>query len=71
MIVWPYLARFFDGLGLLEGKTFKSDETKERAIHLLHYLVWKEEEASEHHMVLNKLLCDWTLDESVKQVHYS
>ena len=67
VILWPYLARFFNSLDLQESKNFKSDEAKERAIHLLHYLVWKEEEASEHHMMLNKLLCDWPLEEPINR----
>jgi hypothetical protein len=53
----PYIPRLFSTLGLTSGKTFKTPEDQQTAIHLLQYMVTGEETAPEYQLVLNKLLC--------------
>lgn len=58
IILAPYLSALFTELDLCDGKTFISEEAKERAVYLLQYLATgKEEDFEEHEMVLNKILC--------------
>ena len=57
VLLWPYLGRFFDMLGMLENRKFRDEETAARAVHLLQYLVQGHTEAPEYHLVLNKILC--------------
>jgi len=66
IILWPYLEIFFRGLGLLNAeKQFESESSKWRAIQLLHYLSYGAEEAEESEFLLNKLICNLGLEESV------
>jgi len=51
-----YAKRLFDRIGLLDKKEFKSDEAREKAVHILQYLVSKDNEPEEHEMLLNKIL---------------
>jgi hypothetical protein len=64
ILLWPFLARYFQGLGLLEpgipGKdksAFRDEKERSRAIHLVQYLATGRVEAPEHEMLLNKILC--------------
>jgi len=57
VILWPYLGRFFTGIGLLTEGRFQSQEAAERAALLCHYLVAPNEQPSEPSLALNKLLC--------------
>ncbi len=67
VIFHPYLQRFFKMLGLLEDNRFKDDAAASKAVYLLHYLAYKDQEMPEYEMTLNKLLCGMevfaTLDE--------
>ena len=57
VIVWPFLSRFFAALGLLDKGAFVNEATRQKAVHLLQYLVQPDEKAYEHLLPLNKLLC--------------
>lgn len=65
VILWPYLGRFFTGIGLLTEGRFKDQEAAERAAVICHYLVTPHEQPSEPSLVLNKLLCGLDLDEPI------
>ena len=39
VIVWPYLDRFFQMLGMTDKGSFKTEENAVRAVHLIQYLV--------------------------------
>lgn len=57
VIVWPYLPRFFGGLGMLDNDEFIDVDTIERAALLLQYLAEPDTEIAESLLALNKLLC--------------
>lgn len=70
VILHPYLMRLFEMLGFTETQevsstrkkkkkkvVFKSEADQERAAYVLQYLATKNENAAEHEMVLNKILC--------------
>jgi hypothetical protein len=57
VLLWPYLARFFENLGLLANYQFVNEAANERAIQLLHYLGSSNGEAPEYELMLNKILC--------------
>ena len=57
VIAAPYLPRLFAELNLTEGRKFRDDESRERAVHLLQFMVTERENTPEHEMVLNKILC--------------
>lgn len=59
VLLWTALGRLFRELGMVEGKKFIDTETQQRAILLLHYLVYGQAEAWEDHLLLNKILCGW------------
>ncbi len=57
VLLAPYLPRYFDMLGLMNGKEFKDLVAAERGVHLLQYLVNESTDSFEYQLVLNKLLC--------------
>jgi hypothetical protein len=57
VLLWPFLARYFQGLGLLEKNTFRGEAERNRAVHLVQYLAAGTLEAPEHELLLNKVLC--------------
>lgn len=65
IIFWPFLARLFETLDLVQAQEFKDVESAERAVHLLQYLVDEPSETAEHLLPLNKLLCGLDLVEPV------
>lgn len=58
VIIAPYLPSLFKELGLSDGKTFVSEEARERSVLLIQFLATGNEEgAGEHEMIFNKILC--------------
>jgi hypothetical protein len=57
ILLHPYLSFFFDALALREGKQFKNEAAAHRAVQLLGYLAYGEENIPEYDLVLPKLLC--------------
>jgi len=66
ILLWPFLTRFFDNIGLVEENNFISFNCAERAVLLLQYLVDALPSPSEHLLPLNKLLCGIELLEPVE-----
>ncbi len=62
VLVWPFLNRYFQSLGLLEENRFVSEEHWERAVLLLYYVQTGKSRVYEHNLLFNKLLCDWPLE---------
>ena len=60
-MLWPYICRFFEAVGLVAENQFIGEREQNRAIHLLQYLADPIDETSEHHLFLNKILCGWPL----------
>jgi hypothetical protein len=67
ILLHPYLSFFFDALELREGKQFKDETAKHRAVQLLGYLAHGEEDIPEYDLVLPKLLCGILPAEPVKR----
>jgi Contractile injection system tape measure protein len=58
ILLWPFLARYFQTLSLLPAKGgFRDEKDRSRAIHLVQYLTTGEIDAPEHELLLNKILC--------------
>ena len=57
ILLHPFLQYFFMEFGLLKDSNFADDACKETAVHLLHYLATKEENAPEFELVFEKYLC--------------
>jgi hypothetical protein len=65
VLLAPFLNPFFTELALLEGKKFKDDDARYRAIHLLKYLSTGQENLPEFSLSLEKLLCNTPIEEPV------
>ena len=57
VILWPFLANFFERLGLTEEKRFKDQAAAQRAVGLLQYVAGADESPPEILLPLNKVLC--------------
>ncbi|MCC8366142.1 hypothetical protein J8V57_07570 [Xenorhabdus sp. PB61.4] len=57
MILWPLLPTFFRSFDLLEKNQFVSLEAQRKAVCLLDWLIWAEEEIPVWRLTLNKILC--------------
>ncbi|HEX8278913.1 MAG TPA: contractile injection system tape measure protein, partial [Segetibacter sp.] len=66
VLLWPFLNRFFENLGLLNDKVFVDESAAEKACLLLQYLAdGQSEEIFEAHLPLNKVLCGIELEQPV------
>jgi len=59
VILYPFLSRYFNMLKLLseDKKAFESKHAVQRAVRLLHFLVFGRKEGKEYEMTLNKIIC--------------
>jgi Contractile injection system tape measure protein len=57
VLLWPFLARYFQNLGLMENNAFRGETERNRAVYLVQYLAAGKLEAPEHELLLNKVLC--------------
>lgn len=65
VLLHPFLTFAFQRLGYVQAGQFVSPEAQIRAIHFLQYTVNMKEEHAEHELVLNKVLCNFPLEEPV------
>ncbi|QNK63903.1 hypothetical protein H7F33_05250 [Pedobacter sp. PAMC26386] len=63
VLLHPFLNTYFTRLNLMEKGRFISLEARARAVHLLQYLAFKTTENPEHELVLNKILCNYPIQE--------
>lgn len=66
VLLWPYLERYFERLGLVEDKRFRSEECRVQAVAELEYLVRGDSDYMEYHLVLCKVLCGMKLTTPVE-----
>tara|TARA_B110000037_G_scaffold222475_1_gene297509 strand:- start:1273 stop:7185 length:5913 start_codon:yes stop_codon:yes gene_type:complete len=70
IIIWPFLSTLCSKLGLLDGKNFIDDYSLQKAVLMLHYIVFGDEKFEESNLVLNKILCgaspDFFVDTSLR-----
>ncbi|HEX5432933.1 MAG TPA: contractile injection system tape measure protein [Candidatus Angelobacter sp.] len=57
ILLWPFLSRYFESLGLLEQGSFRGEKERTRAVYLVQYLASGTLDALEHELLLNKILC--------------
>ncbi len=57
VLLWPFMGRFFNALGMVGREGMKSEEIRERAILLLQYIATGQVEFEEWDLTLNKILC--------------
>lgn len=57
VILWPFLPRFFENMGLIEEQQFPSIQARYRATLILHQLVNPETTTHEYLLPLNKVIC--------------
>ena len=62
VLLWPFLPRFFEHLGLVEDKRFRDEAAVQRAVGLLEIVASGAPELPEYRLPLNKLLCGMALD---------
>ncbi len=63
ILLHPYLSIYFKTLDLLDSEgSFKNDLSAERAVQLLHFLVFGHTAYQENELVLNKILCGLPLE---------
>lgn len=65
VILHPFIKFFFEKLGLTQNKEFLSEEARQRAVHLLQYLITGQSETSEEQLFFNKLLCGIVTNEPI------
>ncbi|UGQ48180.1 contractile injection system tape measure protein [Massilia endophytica] len=57
VLLWPFLDRYFDMLGMVKDGAFIGEREQHRAVELLRYLSHGELHAPEDALLLNKVLC--------------
>lgn len=65
VLLHPFLVHFFRKLALIEGKDFRDDPSRQKAICLLHFLATGEIKTPEYILVLPKFLCGLPLNSPV------
>ena len=51
----------------MKNQKFKDQLTQQKALHLLQYLATGEEHVEEHALTLNKILCNWDIEQTVNR----
>lgn len=57
VLLWPFLGRFFEKLGLMREREFVDEAARQRAVLLLQHIATGATEFPEYQLALNKLLC--------------
>jgi hypothetical protein len=63
VVLWPFLERFFERLGLVQDKGFRHEAARSRAAGLLQYVAAADQAPPEYLLPLNKVLCGLAPDE--------
>lgn len=66
VILWPFLPRFFENLGLMTNKEFTDEETNHKAVCVLQHLCNEDQSALfEGTLSLPKILCEISLEDPI------
>jgi hypothetical protein len=68
VILHPFLQMYFDGLGLIKEKKFTDVDVCKRAVLLLHFLATGETSIAEFDLLLQKIMCGLSLEETIPAV---
>ncbi|MBA1443749.1 MAG: contractile injection system tape measure protein [Chromatiales bacterium] len=63
ILLSPFLLPLFEGTGLVVDKSFVDAQARHRAVYLLEYLVWEENQHVEYDLALEKCLCGFPTEE--------
>lgn len=66
ILLWPFITRFFETIGLVQERNFINSNAAQRAVLLLQFLVDASTESPEHILPLNKVLCGIDLLEPIE-----
>ncbi len=67
VILQPFLAEFFNALHLVEGKSFRDEASRNKAVFLLGHLATGSAEIQEHRLVFPKVLCGMELTAPIER----
>ncbi len=67
VLLHPFLKPFYTELGLFAEGDWKDEPSRQRAIHLLHFLATGEQEQGEWNLILEKLMCGLTPDYPIER----
>ena len=67
VLLHPFLGTYFTRLNLMEKGQFVQEQARKKAVHLLQYLAYKTTRHAEHELALNKVLCNYPLQEPITQ----
>jgi hypothetical protein len=65
VLLTPFLQSFYFELGLLEGTSWKNNEARFRAIHILKFLATGIEKLPEYNFAFEKLICGTHIEEPI------
>lgn len=68
ILVHPFLEQLFRERELLEGRSFRGREARDRAVHLIGFITFGRVEVPEHELVLAKALCGAALEDPIEPV---
>jgi hypothetical protein len=68
VILHPFLQMYFDGSGLIKEKKFTNIDACKRAVLLLHFLATGETSIAEFDLLLQKIMCNLSLEETLPAV---
>ena len=69
ILVHPFLEQLFRERGLLEGRSFRGLEARDRAVHLIGFITFGRVDVAEYELVLAKVLCGVELEQPLEPVH--
>ncbi|MFC4816458.1 contractile injection system tape measure protein [Flavobacterium sp. GCM10023249] len=65
VILHPFLPMLFEQLGFTMNQEWTSELARQKAILVSHYLVFNNQEMEESQMILNKIICGWSIEEVI------
>jgi hypothetical protein len=68
ILVHPFVEQLFRERGLLEGKSFRGLEARDRAVQMIGLITFGRADVQEHELVLAKVLCGVALEEPLEPV---
>ncbi len=68
IIMHPFLEELFRSSKLLDGRGFRSEASRQRAVHLLSYLTFGDPAPAEYELLLPKLLCGMAWQEPLAAI---
>ncbi len=68
IILHPFLEELFRSSNLLDGRDFRDEASRQRAVHLLSYLTFGDQAPAEYELLLPKLLCGMAWEEPLPPV---